>query len=335
MGRLYLIVLGGALCIGGAFWAGWALHQPPAVGSLSLRQSDVASTTYQFIDPLLAVRNPDGGNSPAYNPALDKVTALVADARTKHTLQTASVYFRDMGPSQGFILNGDEQYSPASLLKVPTMMSYLKLSESAPATLNTTATYSGAHDANGQEHIKSSVQLAAGTYTIRALLESMIKHSDNNAAETLIGHLTDSGDTAVFSSLFTDLGISRIDLGDDFITVRAYALFFRVLYNATYLNRTNSERALGLLAETDFNDGLRAGVPAELLVAHKFGEFSLENQNGVLLKRELHDCGIVYYPRHPYLLCIMTKGSDFAELEGVIKELSQTVYEFMAAKYPR
>ena len=45
---------------------------------------------------------------------------------------------------------------------------------------------------------------------------------------------------------------------------------------------------------------------------------------------ELHDCGIIYYPNHPYFLCVMTKGADFPVLAGVIREVSQTAWEEVA-----
>ena len=316
------------------FAAGWFGHVEAAPGPLSLRQSDIASSTrYQFIDPLLAIRNPDGGNSPSYDALFTSVTGLIAEAQKNQILRAASVYFRELGPSQGFVISANEQYSPASLLKVPTMMTYLKLAESNPGALSSLATYSGTTDANAQEHIKSPVHLAPGTYSVQTLLEHMIKNSDNNAAETLINHLNDTGESGAFDTLFNDLGVSNVDLTNDFITVRGYALFFRVLYNATYLNRTSSEKALALLAQTDFDQGLRAGLPQDVAVSHKFGEFSQQDQGGTLLKRELHDCGIVYYPSHTYLLCVMTKGDDFLALEGFIKSVSSASYQFMLGKY--
>ncbi len=324
----------GLVCVGSGFAAGWFSHPTPVFSSsLSLRQSDLASTTYRFIDPLLAVRNPDAGNSPNYAPLMSQLNGLIADAQQKQTAQTVSVYFRDMGPSQGFVINGSEQYNPASLLKVPTLMSYLKFAEDDPNALGSYATYTGATDANAQEHIRSSVQLPPGSYTVNTLLEHMIKNSDNNAAETLISHLNAIGGAESFDKLFNDLGVSQVDLSNDFITVRAYALFFRVLYNATYLNRDNSEEALRLLSQTDFTQGLRMGVPEGTDVAHKFGEFSLQDQHGALLKRELHDCGIVYYPNHPYLLCVMTKGDDFLALENLISNISADSYQFVFNKY--
>ncbi len=82
-----------------------------------------------------------------------------------------------------------------------------------------------------------------------------------------------------------------------------------------------SSRALELLTKTAFNDGLRAGVPENIEVAHKFGERILPNNI-----QQLHDCGIVYIPNKPYLLCIMTRGKDMHTLQGVIEEISSSVY---------
>jgi hypothetical protein len=45
---------------------------------------------------------------------------------------------------------------------------------------------------------------------------------------------------------------------EDFLSVKDMATFFRILYNASYLGRENSEYALKLLSQVDFNNGLRA-----------------------------------------------------------------------------
>jgi len=56
-------------------------------------------------------------------------------------------------------------------------------------------------------------------------------------------------------------------------------------------------------------------------VSHKFGE------GGVMGgERQLQDCGIVYYPGRPYLLCVMAKGTKLENLEKFIKAVSRLVY---------
>jgi hypothetical protein len=58
-----------------------------------------------------------------------------------------------------------------------------------------------------------------------------------------------------------------------------------------------------------YNDGLKAGIPANIELAHKFGERGIIGMNG-REQKQLHDCGIIYYPKHPYILCIMTRGYE-------------------------
>jgi hypothetical protein len=109
-----------------------------------------------------------------------------------------------------------------------------------------------------------------------------------------------------------------------------------VLYNSTYLGRENSERALKLLSETDFSEGIESGVPNNVLVSEKFGEVRMTDANGNLLGKQINNCGIVYYPGHPYLLCVMTKGQgdDVKGLEGVVASISRIVYKGMQTLYP-
>lgn len=77
------------------------------------------------------------------------------------------------------------------------------------------------------------------------------------------------------------------------------------------------------LAESDFTSGLAAGVPAGTPVAHKFGEREID----LVSLDQIHDCGIVYYSKHPYLLCVMTQGTDINKQISAIKQISSSVYE--------
>jgi hypothetical protein len=93
------------------------------------------------------------------------------------------------------------------------------------------------------------------------------------------------------------------------------------LYNASYLNKANSEFALSLLSKIDFKNWLPAWVPENIKVAHKFWEFSI---NGT--QKQIHDCWIIYYPNHPYLLCVMTRWTEYAKLESTLSQISKLVF---------
>jgi hypothetical protein len=49
-------------------------------------------------------------------------------------------------------------------------------------------------------------------------------------------------------------------------------------------------------------------------------------------QKQLHDCGIVYLPGKPYLLCIMTRGQDFTNLTSTVKEISALVYQTLRSQ---
>ena len=89
-----------------------------------------------------------------------------------------------------------------------------------------------------------------------------------------------------------------------------------------------SEKALEILGSTQFDFGIEGGVPEGVTVANKFGERTLEDQ------RQLHDCGIIYAPKGPYLLCIMTRadlktGASFNQLAEIMSSLSEKTYQYL------
>jgi beta-lactamase class A len=128
------------------------------------------------------------------------------------------------------------------------------------------------------------------------------------------------------NQVYTDLGLTPPgDNASYTISAKDYSLFFRVLYNATYLNDTDSEKALSILSQVTFASGLVAGLPSGTVVAHKYGEY-VNGNNDHVDSIELHDCGIIYSKKSPYLLCVMTKGQNLNGLQDVIASISKLVY---------
>ena len=150
----------------------------------------------------------------------------------------------------------------------------------------------------------------------------MIIYSDNVAYDLLLENI----DNRLLVQTFTDLGIN-ISQGftnpsGNILSVKDYASFFRILYNSSYLNKTMSEKALKLLNQVEFDKALVAGLPSTITISHKFGEREFLATG----EKQLHDCGIIYLPDKPYLLCVMTRGKDISLLANAISQISSLIY---------
>lgn len=287
---------------------------PPAASPTEVRE-----TGHTFTSPLLEC---DQGEYAFHElrPFVGRVQATVDRQLAQGRATHISVYFRDLNNGPWFGIHEDERFSPASLLKVPILISVLKQAESDAGLLQRPLTVQTLVDDNAGALYPPEQMVEQGkTYTTDELLRFMIAHSDNNAKNVLVLSIND----AIIQAIFTELGIRVPDspTPTDFTTVKDNASFFRVLYNATFLNREMSERALAYLAASQFTVGLVAGVPKGVVVAHKFGQRTLPGGLS-----QLHDCGIVYYPEHPYLLCVMTRGTTGKGLATVIGDISRQVY---------
>lgn len=147
----------------------------------------------------------------------------------------------------------------------------------------------------------------------------MIVDSDNVAKNAIL----DALNPASLQDIYEEMSFLQDEAGN--ITPKNYVRFLSRLYNATYLNRTYSNMALELLTKTSFNDGLVAGLPTNVKVAHKYGERGIYEDNA-LVGVELHDCGLVYAEKSPYFVCIMTKGADINNLAKILRDISGAVY---------
>ena len=236
-----------------------------------------------------------------------------------------SVYLRKFADGSWTTINGEEQYAPGSLMKVPILITYLKQAEDNPSLLDMKIIFSGHNTKMPQQNFVEDTLVANTKYTIRELLRRMIVDSDNDATSLLSSNLN----VSLVKKLFTDLNLSEPNVAqkDYFITATECARFLRILFNSSYLSHNTSEYALELLTQSKFKRGMIKEIPKDVKVAHKFGESGLTG-----MEVQLHEEGIFYLDNNPYLLVVMTKGKDFDKMADCISSISGLVYNKFSGK---
>jgi len=293
---------------------------PGSFPNASLVPSEFHAGRYKFINPLYECNTGESYGTKELSSLKSYINTYIDQLMANNSVTDVAVYYRDLNNGPWFGINEHDDFAPSSLLKVPVMMAYYKLAESNPAILNQKIRYSIQPEGIIAQNYETQYPIVLGrTYTVEQLIERMIIGSDNVALRLL----EDNIDNQKIDQVTLDLGITTATdaTPTDFMDVQEYSTLFRVLYYATYLNKDYSEKALELLAQAEFKQGLVDDLPKNIQVAHKFGE--REMGNGI---HQLHDCGIVYYPNRPYLLCVMTRGPDFNELATTIQQISHQVY---------
>ncbi len=274
------------------------------------------SEHWEFINPLLDCGEINNASNSSIQNLEKNIKDLVLIGKNKGDIIDASVYFRDLNNGPWFGVNEKELFAPASLLKVPLMMTVYIEAEHDPAFLKKKFKYKGG--SNNKEYFAARNELVKDSdYSVAEALEYLIRYSDNNAYYVLYNVMS-----STLRNTYNFLGMMSQDETNFKISAQTYASFFRVLYNSTFLNREYSEQALKLLSQTEFDRGIVAGVPNSVVVSHKFGERQTATQ-----EKYLHDCGIIYKEGTPYMLCVMTKGSDFEKMANFIRDISKKIYQ--------
>lgn len=317
----FLIVLGVGVIIGSGM-AG-QLATKHAFGKEDDLVNLGANGPNHFTNPLLACGDIDDLSVGEMEKLRTRVSDMVDTAIQKGAISHAAVYIRDLNNGPWMGLHEKEFFYPASLLKVPLLLAAYSEEERHPGFLSREIAF--------EKPVVKAVYLfppaepleVGKRYAGRELLRRAIVYSDNEAA-ALLGGAIGFGNLV---TVFNDFGIKEPEAGEDYqMRVRTYASFFRVLYNASYISRAHSEEALKLLSESDFKNGIVSGIPGGVMVAHKFGEREGMLKEGSI---QLHDCGIVYAPQKPYLICVMAQGATTGGILDLIRHISQATYAAM------
>jgi beta-lactamase class A len=278
-------------------------------------------SNYKFINPLLECDNSSASGLHYQHGFEEVLQGYIATTIKNGSASEIAVYYRDLNNGPWIGIGYNKPFSPASLLKVPVMIAALKKAEMDKSLMKEKFELSPSPEMELlKSNISDEVIQVGHKYTYENLIFRMMAYSDNYAMgmlKTIVGE-------QLLADVWTDLGlmVPTSETSPDFLTVKEYSSFFRVLYNATYLSKEYSEIGLKIMSNCTFDAGLQKGLPDSIQLSNKFGERGLADSN----LKQLHDCGIVYAPNSPYLICVMTRGVDWDTQATIIAQISQKVY---------
>lgn len=320
--KIFLVVVSVLCGVGLGYLIGFNKFHKKPIASVSTSANGSGVSFGKFINPTLSCYGPHIKELRSFRHLLDRYLAKLQ--QTNPELKV-SYYFRDLANGIWIGINEKEEFSPASLLKLPVMIAVLKEAEKNPDFFNKSIEFKKADFAGVSEEAGFPKE-DGKFYTIDELIIHMIGYSDNAATLLLHQYVGEQKVKNVEDFLHQHVPEDGT-ANTNFISVKNYAAAFRVLYNCSYLGKEMSEKALGYLSQSHYKSGIRAALPDSIALAHKYGVRDNSNVNGKDVKGyQLHHFGIVYYPAKPYLLGIMTRGGEKAIKEKVIEDLSRITF---------
>lgn len=234
-----------------------------------------------------------------------------------------SLYFEYLPSGSSIGIDDRTSFEIASLVKTPLVMTVYKEIEKGNIKATDILTLDE-EDIQIGKGFGDTWKNAKGTsLTIEEAIKRTLQQSDNATANMLLDVTTEES----INELFDDLDIERDDDGKiRTVSTKSYSSILRSLYLSSYLTNESSNMILNTLSETDFKNKIEAGVPKNIKVAHKIGVWET-TVNGKEVD-VYSDCGIIYAPARPYILCIMAKENEMKAAEHMSK-LSKMIYDYI------
>ncbi len=248
------------------------------------------------------------------------------------------IAFHDLHTGHELLFNENETFHPASTIKVPVMMEVYRQAAAGKFDLdsripvhNTFVSiadgqpFSVHQEDDADEWLYEEI---GKTIPIHELVERMITLSSNLATNLLVELVTPEAVT----DLITLLGAKNVALIRGMDDTRAYHLkinnrasagglkrLLQCLAAGEVVSKQASREMIGILLRQHYNEGIPAGLPQGIPVAHKTG----------WIEGIYHDAAIVYPPdRLPYVLVVMTQGyEDHGEAHREVASISRDIFQ--------
>lgn len=275
---------------------------------------------------------------PNKNDLIINFTNLRAELRQYASSQEEriGIYFEYLPTGININVNGDQEFYRASLVKLPGVMRAMKLIEEGKLDASQKLLVKDYHINNffpGETKLTPGQEL-----TVDKLVELSLRESNNTAYEVLYERINgdilqkSKDDEQVIDDVYDFLDVNRKDDTNQtlYISPKGFASILKSLYFSSYLSQDHSSQLLEYLTNATFNDWLPQPIPQDKYpVAHKFGIFDLDEPKNYKVNS---DCGIVYFPKRPYMLCVMVEHREGHKIGTHVIHISKVVFDYMNAK---
>jgi N-acyl-D-amino-acid deacylase len=255
--------------------------------------------------------------------ALDRVAAAF-DGRL-------GLYAKDLTTGEELSLRADEVFPQASSIKIPILVELHRQAKEGKLDLDDLRVI---HDDEqiGGSGILGRLRSESSRFSLRDLATLMILESDNTATNVLLDRVGlesvnrtlegwGFGKTRVRRRMMDAAAQARGE--ENVSTPREAARLLEGLFRDEFLPRSTSLDVLATLKRKKPGP-IAAALPPGTVVANKTGSIP-----GVAC-----DVGIVYRPRHPFALAVMTAGSASGRGEAAITEVARIVWDHLGAAAP-
>ena len=223
-----------------------------------------------------------------------------------------AVYVWEYENGQYIDINAEEQYSAASIIKLPVLVRMFKSIEAGQMTIYDEMVLQDYYKSSGSGELQYSI--TGRKLSLDALAKTMIQDSDNSATNMIMSKMGGMDDVNIG---LRDWGLSKTyvrtwlpDLkGTNKTTAKDMAKILYNLDNPGFLNINSREYIIDYMSHVKNNRLIAAGLGEGALFVHKTGDI------GTMLG----DAGIVYAPNgKKYIVVILAnrphnapQGKDF------------------------
>ena len=279
---------------------------------------------------------PQAAQSAATTTSIDSKVAAAIQDRIAKSGADVGIAFETLDGRLTWFSRSDDVFHAASTMKIPVMIELyhqvregkLKLSDQLAVKNEFHSLVDGSvFTLNPSDDSETDLYKAVGqTRTLDQLCDLMVTVSSNFATNLLIRKLGIDNIRATVASLHADgMDIKRgvedqkaFDKGlNNTTTARGLATLLLAIANGQAVDAESSAKMIEILERQKFNEGIPAGLPANIRVAHKTGEITKIH----------HDAGIVYAAR-PFVIVVLVRGvEDFKQSGALIADVTRDLYQ--------
>jgi beta-lactamase class A len=246
-----------------------------------------------------------------------------------------AVYFKRLDGKAEWSVRPDDAFHAASTMKVPVMIELfhqikggkLKLTDEIIVKNEFHSIVDGSpYQLSPDDDSEANLYRAEGqSRSLSDLCELMITVSSNFATNLLIEKLGVENIRATIHALGADgvVVLRGVEDGKAFAkglnnttTARGLATLMETVAKGNAVDAASCQNMIAILKRQKLNEGIPAGLPPGIEVAHKTGEITKIH----------HDAAIVFAKR-PYILVILVRGlADMKQSAALMKDISREVY---------